>query len=425
MQASRTEITTAVSFASFVEGLYLEYLRRHVAWGGPARIPRELIAWTPSVAAAITPAAACAFRARVEDAACAIALGDKHGGVTYATEVRRLHDALAAALSRAGDPSGSTTLDSLFCVRRVGGVWEIDLNRLAASNPALQTAVIKPVAIGGTRTPNRRDALRSVALLPALFSRFDGLPLGTTGGAKEAGIVRAAQQPIARVAEALLELEQLPWRARYPWRSTPGGVDPVPHDAGRGVDARLREFGAGAFVTAGTLARQLAATFTSSASSFQRKACERDLAHADRATHVRFHAATADTLLGRLRPFAARGEHWAGPYAGGGWSWDDLVSCAMFDLRNFAAALIGREDCIAIEDDPLTFENEIQIALDPFLFRRCTYGSSLIGPALCARTSTFSCASPLASETSDGGPTAISAVTYVWLLNKTSLSDLV
>ncbi len=110
-------------------------------------------------------------RCRVRDA-----LGDKHGGVTYATEVRRLHDALAAALSRAGDPSGSTTLDSLFCVLRVGGVWEIDLNRLAASNPALQTAVIKAVAIGDTRTTNRRDALRSVALLPALFSRFDGLP---------------------------------------------------------------------------------------------------------------------------------------------------------------------------------------------------------------------------------------------------------
>ncbi len=61
-------------------------------------------------------------------------------------------------------------------------------------------------------------------------------------------------------------------------------------------------------------------------------------------------------------------------------------SCAMFDLRNFAAALTGREDCIAVDCDPLTFENEIQIALDPFLFRRCTYGSRLIGPTLCART---------------------------------------
>lgn len=412
MQASRTETTTTGSFAAFVEDLYLEYLRRHVAWGGPARISRELRAWAPSVAAAITPAAACAFRARVEDAACATTLGDKHGGVTYATEVRRLHDALAAALSRAGDPSGSTTLDNLFRLRRVRGAWEIDLITLAASDPALQTAVIEPAAIRDARTPNRRDALRSVALLPALFSRVDSLPTGTTGGAKEAGIVRAAQEPIARVVEALLELEQLPWHARYPWRSTPGVGDPVPHDAGRGVDARLREFGAGSFVTAGTLARQLAATFTSSASSFQRKACERDLAHADRATHVRFHAATADTLLGRLRPFAARGEHWAGPYAGGGWSWDDLASCAMFDLRNFAAALTGREDCIAVDGDPLTFENEIQIALDPFLFRRCTYGSRLIGPTLCARTAAGDgkCDAP--------APSGPSAVTYVWLLDE-------
>lgn len=417
MQAWRTEITTAVSFAAFVEGLYLEYLRRHVAWGGPARIPREIRAWTPSVAAAITPAAACAFRARVEDAACATALGDKYGGVTYATEVRRLHDALATAMPRAGDPSGSTTLDNLFRLRRVRGAWEIDLIKLAASDPARQTAVIEPVAIGDTRTPNRRDALRSVALFPALFSRVDSLPTGTTGGAKEAGIMRAAQEPIARVVEALLELERLPWRARYPWRSTPDGGDPVPHDAGRGVDARLREFGAGQFVTAGTLARQLAATFTISASAFQRKACERDLAHADRATHVRFHATTADTLLGRLRPFAARGIHWAGPHAGGGWSWDDLVSSAMFDLRNFAAALIGREDCIAIEDDPLTFENEIQIALDPFLFRRCTYGSRLIGPTLCARTATSdgACDAP--------APSGPSAVTYVWLLDKARESE--
>lgn len=412
MQTLRTETTTTFNFAAFVEDLYLEYLRRHVAWGGPARISRELRAWAPSVAAAITPAAACAFRARVEDAACATAFGDKHGGVTYVIEVRRLHDALATALSRAGDSPGSTTFDNLFRLRRVRGAWEIDLIKLAATDPALQTAVIEPTAPRDTRTPNRRDALRSVALFPALFSRVGNLPSGTPGGTKEAGIVSAAQEPIARVVEALLELEQLPWRARYPWRSTPGGGDPVPHDAGRGVDARLREFGAGPFVTAGTLARQLAATFTSSASAFERKACERDLAHADQAAHVRFHAATADTLLSRLRPFAARGEHWAGPYAGGGWSWDGLVSTAMFDLRNFAAALIGREDCITIEDDPLTFENEIQIAVDPFLFRRCTYGSRLIGPTLCART--------LAGDgkCDASAPSIPSAVTYVWLLDE-------
>ena len=397
----------ARGFSIFAEELHLAYLRRHCAWGGPARIPPEAWAWTPTPCPAqIAPAAERAFAERVETAARAVAPECKRGGLTYAAEVRRLYDALAAVLTDVRDGPLDVEPCPPFALARIGEGWEIGLVGLDADTADRAPGIAPPAPrAASARTTSRRETLGLAALLPGAFL---ARPRPVIAAAGEPAAAIAEPEVVARVAGALEDLERLPWRDRHPLRRVPGRDAWEYVVPGRDADARLRELGIGPFVTAGALARRLAETLTAAADMFTRQACARDIAHADRADHVRYHAATADRLIARLRRYAAAGTHWAGPHAGGGWSWDGLVCCASFDLRNFAGSLGLREACVREAGDPLTFPDELQVALDPFLFRRDTFGSRLIGSTLCARLR------PHAGEATP----ASSGVTYVCLLDE-------
>lgn len=372
------------SFSAFVEELYLTYLRRHCAWGSPAHIPREVWAWRPDpFPARIGAAAARVFEGQVEAAACAIPLERKRGGVTYADEVRRLYDVLAAILADAAHAPTDFGPCSTFALERVEGIWEIGLVK-PHTDAADRAPAMEPPAVRSApaRPTSRREALGFAALLPgALLAR--SRPAISASGEPASAV--AGPDAVARVAGTLRDLEGLPWRDRYPLRCAPGQDAWEYYVPDRDADARLRELGIGPFTTAGALVRRLAGTLTVADDRFVREVCAReDIAQADRADHIRYHAATADQLIARLQRYAATGTHWAGFHAGAGWTWNALVSCACFDLLNFAKSLGQREECIREAGDPLTFTAELQVALDPFLFRRYVSGSGLIGPTLCA-----------------------------------------
>lgn len=395
-------------FSAFVEELYLTYLRRHCAWGGAARISHDVWAWRPdSCSARIGVAAAQVFKEQVEAAACAIPLEFKQGGMTYAAEVRRLFDALAAVL--AGEAHAPTIFGpcSTFALVRVEGVWEIDLVKSHTDAADLATAM-EPHAVRSmpARQTSRRDVLGFAAFVPnALLKRSRP----ATAASGEPTIAVAVPDSVARVAGILRDLEGLPWRDRHPLRRVPGRDAWEYYLPDSDADARLRELGIGPFTTAGALVRRLAGTLTVTDDRFVRETCaQEDIAQADRADHIRYHAATADQLIARLQGYAATGTHWAGIHAGAGWTWNALVSCACFDLLNFAKSLEQRDVCVREAGDPLTFPAELQAALDPFLFRRCSFGSALIRPTLCAWL------------TPHGGKQvpASTGLTYVCLLNE-------
>ncbi|KQT96087.1 hypothetical protein ASG60_20620 [Methylobacterium sp. Leaf469] len=371
-------------FSAFVEELYLTYLRRHCAWGGPARISHEVWAWRPDPCPArIGAAAAQVFKEQVEAAACAIPFERKRGGMTYAAEVRRLYDALAAVLASEAHAPADFGPCSTFALARIEGIWEIGSVKSNIDAPDLATAMEPPaVQSMPARQINRREALGFATLVPGALLGRSRLATAASG---EPTIAVAVPDPVARVAGMLRDLEGLPWRDRYPLRRVPGRDAWEYYLPDTDADARLRELGIGPFTTAGALVRRLAGTLTVADDRFVREACAReDIAQADRADHIRYHAATADQLIARLQRYAATGTHWAGFHAGTGWTWNALVSCACFDLLNFAKSLEQREACVREAGDPLTFPAELQLALDPFLFRRCGFGSALIRPTLCA-----------------------------------------
>lgn len=159
-------------------------------------------------------------------------------------------------------------------------------------------------------------------------------------------------------------------------------------------------------MSAATLVRGLAATLTADSCPRCRAAVARDIARAESADHVRFHAAALDCLLGRLRRYVAAGTTWYahGPVAG--MSWDGLVTHATFDLWNFCASLRMRDECVEWAADPLTFTDEIQVALGPVLVRLERGNTRLIGPTLCAWV-------PPGRE---GAETDRRARSHIWLL---------
>ncbi|MHC2088746.1 hypothetical protein [Methylobacterium sp. CM6244] len=371
-------------FSAFVEELYLTYLRRHCAWGNPARISHDVWAWRPDPCRAqIGAAAVQVFKERVEAAARAIPLERKRGGMTYAAEARRLYDALAAVLAGEAHAPADLGPCSTFALARVEGIWKIGLVKPHTDAADLATAT-EPPAIRSmpARQTSRREALGFAAFVPgALLAQY----IPTTAASGEPTSAVAVPDSVARMAGILRDLEGLPWRDRYPLQRVLGRDAREHYVANSDADARLRELGIGPFTSAGALIRRLVGTLTVADDRLVREACAwEDIAQADHADHIRYHATTADQLIARLQRYAATGTHWAGLHAGSGWTWNALVSCACFDLLNFAKSLDQREACVREAGDPLTFPAERQVALDPFLFRQCWFGSALIRPTLCA-----------------------------------------
>ncbi|TNC09039.1 hypothetical protein FF100_27430 [Methylobacterium terricola] len=133
---------------------------------------------------------------------------------------------------------------------------------------------------------------------------------------------------------------------------------------------RLLGFDAEDFITAGELVGRLSATIDRDrCAQWQLDCLERDLAHAMQADHVRYHREAFNILLARLARHHHAGTHWFGKYYGEMPSWDDLVLAAIFDLKNFHGFLRARDEIIAYERDPLTFDLQVQVSIGGCVLR--------------------------------------------------------
>lgn len=380
---------TLQSFTRFADELYLAYLRLHSAWGCPGRIPREVRAWTPpSAPAVITDVAAHGFRDWVEDAARDTALTEKRGGITYASAVRGLYTAVAGTLRTATRSGPLDACGWAFDLAWSGDLWIIDAPRPTTSpHGRAADAESRRAPVRPARSVPRREVLGLFAAVPPALTLEAGRALSNAfeGGAlarqpaypSEAAASGLAVEgrPHTVIASALRALDGLPWADRR------GHLSPEQTHCAVG---RLHELDAGPFVSAATLVRGLAETLTTDCCPRYRAAVSRDVARAERADHVCFHAATADLLLARLRRYAAAGTTWYGSDLVERQDWNGLVMNATFDLWNFCVSLRMRDECVEWAADPLTFTNEIQASLGPLLVRLEPGNTSLIGPTLCA-----------------------------------------
>ncbi|TXN82693.1 hypothetical protein [Methylobacterium sp. WL8] len=373
-QAARQTLT------DFADELYLTYLQLHSVWGCPGRIPLEARAWTPPpTPALITDAAARGFQDWIEDAACTTALTEKRGGITYACAVRGLYDAITSALLTAAHPGPVDVCGWAFDLAWSGDLWIIDAPR-PKSSPRSPTdgAESGRAPARRARAVPRREVLGLFAAVPSALTLGTGRAFAhpTTHPAwAVASAVALEARPHTVLATVLRVLDSLPWADRWTH---------ITSEKTHCALERLRELDTGPFVSAATLVRGLAETLTADSCPRCRTAVSRDVARAETADHVRFHAATADLLLARLRRYAAAGTTWYGQEQGAPMSWDGLVTSATFDLWNFCASLRMRDECVVQAADPLTFTDEIQVALGPLLVRLQRGNTRLIGPALCA-----------------------------------------
>ncbi|SEG64346.1 hypothetical protein SAMN04488144_13211 [Methylobacterium sp. 190mf] len=400
-----------LNLSAFVEELYLEYLRLHSVWGCPVRIPAAARLWAPHPSPTrITARAARAFRDRVEAAARGTAPSEKQGGLTYADETRRLWEVVEAAV-RTGAPAGPDRLGTWgFALRWQEEVAILDVpaaQRITAPAPTPAAPEAEEGGTGLGRPLARRGLLSLVAAAPAALVLASEGARGADAGApprvppsEATGLVAAGGAPILAAAAALSQLGTLPWADRYAHACAERLACP---------EARLRELDAGPFVSAATLVQRLIDTQTGTGSHpMYRAGALRDLARAQTAQHVRFHASTAGLLLARLRRYAATGTTWYAPDRVTHSPWDGLVMNATFDLRNFCASLRMRDECVVAADDALTFANEIQVTLGPLLLRIDRGHSRLLGPTLCAWVPPR-----LRSVEAEGS----APVTYIWLVS--------
>ena len=397
-----------LNLSAFVEELYLDYLRLHSVWGCPIRIPTATRLWAPNRGATqITARAARAFRDQVEAAACATVLSEKRGGLTYADETRRLWEVVEAVV-RTGAPAGpDRTGPRGFALRRQGQVAILDVPNAQPITAPAPTPTAPELVEGETglgRPLARRGLLSLMAAAPATLVLASESVRGADAGAPPAmpaseatGLADAGGASILAAAAALSELGTLPWADRYAHACAERSACP---------EARLRELDAGSFVSAAALVQRLVDTQTGTGGHPKYRAgALRDLARAQTAQHVQFHASTADLLLARLRRYAATGTTWYAPDRVTHSPWDGLVMNATFDLWNFCASLRMRDECVVAADDPLTFAHEIQVTLGPLLLRNDRGHSRLLGPTLCAWA-------PPGRRGTDAG--ASTSVTYVW-----------
>lgn len=146
---------------------------------------------------------------------------------------------------------------------------------------------------------------------------------------------------------------------------------------------RFLGFDTADFLSAEELAVRLLATIDlGRCTPWQREAAARDLADARRADHVRYHDDAAEILLARLRRHRAAGTHWFGRYYGEIPTWETLVTATLFDLKNFHAALRGRDEIIRHAGDPLTCDWERSVSIGLWVFRQES-DHRILSPRLC------------------------------------------
>lgn len=397
-----------LNLSAFVEGLYLDYLRLHSVWGCPIRIPAAARLWAPHPSPTrMTATAARAFRDWVEAAARGTALSEKQGGLTYAEETRRLWEVVEAVV-RTGAPAGPDRLGTWgFALRWQSQVAILDVPNAEPITAAAPTPTAPKLVEGETglgRPLARRGLLSLVAAAPAALVLAAESARGADAGAlprvpasEATGLADASGTPILAAAAALSQLGTLPWTDRYAHACAERSAYP---------EARLRELDAGPFVSAAALVQRLIDTQTGTGGHpMYRAGALRDLARAQTAQHVQFHASTADLLLARLRRYEATGTTWYAPDRVTHSPWDGLVMNATFDLWNFCASLRMRDECVVAADDPLTFAHEIQVTLGALLLRIDRGHSRLLGPTLCAWV-------PPGRRRIDAG--ASPPITYIW-----------